>query len=84
MRRPSGRLGEEQALLGHQPRQPALAAVARQGPKVAGRVVAEKREMESVLAVGLPWHAPVLQPSRVKIGTMSSPKSHGGPSPARA
>ena len=51
-------LGEEQALFGNQPRQPALAAVTRQGSKVAGPVVAEEREMKSILAVGLAVASP--------------------------
>ncbi len=49
VRHAAGRLGQEEALFGREPRQPALAGVAHHRLVVAGRVVAEQREMEAVL-----------------------------------
>ena len=54
MRDLPGGLEEEEALLGRHPRQPALAGVAEHGGIVAGRIVAEEREMETVLPLQPP------------------------------
>ena len=76
VRHPAGRLGQEEALLGIERRDPALAAVADERPVIAARGRSPKSERwKPFWPSALPWQPPVLQPSRVRIGTMSSAKS---------
>lgn len=53
MGNPPGRFGEEQALLGNQPREPPLAAVTCERFIITLTVVTEEGEMETILTVSL-------------------------------